>query len=213
MSKNNKYGYLTDVAQSFGNNKGVFDINEIYDLNRSDKWTHYGQLELIHSEAVSSVTSVEFKESSGSFDTSYDVHLVTVSNFTATTTSSTSGAVRLIESGTVATSGYMMAQWRYDNSYQSAYEEKSTGTTNIGIPFDYDPQTSRNCYFIIYNASDPAKSTFVNFHYSGINNGGQVTRFGGGLLQNSSIVDGFEIFSTVTNFDIDRVSIYGMKKF
>ena len=48
-----EYGYIPESpAQSFGNNKGIFTPNDIYDLTRADKYTQYGQLELIQTQTV-----------------------------------------------------------------------------------------------------------------------------------------------------------------
>ena len=47
--------------QSFGNNKGIFTPTDIYDLTRADKFTNYGQLELIETQTISSaVAQVDF---------------------------------------------------------------------------------------------------------------------------------------------------------
>ena len=57
-----EYGYIPEAPeQSFGNNKGIFTPKDIYDLTRADKYTNYGQLELIETQTVSSaVSSVDF---------------------------------------------------------------------------------------------------------------------------------------------------------
>ena len=56
-----EYGYIPESpAQSFGNNKGIFSPNDIYDLTRADKYTQYGQLELIQTQTASSVTTLDF---------------------------------------------------------------------------------------------------------------------------------------------------------
>ena len=48
-----EYGYIPESPdQSFGNNKGIFTPNDIYDLTRADKYTQYGQLELIQTQTV-----------------------------------------------------------------------------------------------------------------------------------------------------------------
>ena len=47
----NEFGYIPESPeQSFGNNKGIFTPTDIYDLTRADKYTSYGQLELIETQ-------------------------------------------------------------------------------------------------------------------------------------------------------------------
>ena len=63
MSKSNKYGYSgVDIpTQAFQANVGKFDPAEINELVADNKWTQYGQLELIETQTVSGTpTSVSF---------------------------------------------------------------------------------------------------------------------------------------------------------
>ena len=55
MSKSNKYGYSgVDIpTQAFQANVGKFDPAEINELVQQDKWTQYGQLELIETKTAS----------------------------------------------------------------------------------------------------------------------------------------------------------------
>ena len=49
----NEFGYIPESPkQSFGNNKGIFTPTDIYDLTRADKFTQYGQLELLQSPVI-----------------------------------------------------------------------------------------------------------------------------------------------------------------
>ena len=45
----NKYGYIADTGpeQAFRSNTGVFDPADINELIAENKWTNFGQLELI----------------------------------------------------------------------------------------------------------------------------------------------------------------------
>jgi hypothetical protein len=80
MSKSNKYGYVgVDIPeQSFGNNKGIFDPAEINELVADNKYTQYGQLELIETQnittAVSNIDFTNLKEDI------YREHLLTCTN-------------------------------------------------------------------------------------------------------------------------------------
>ena len=65
MSKSNKYGYSgVDIpTQAFQANVGKFDPAEINELVQEDKWTQYGQLELIQTiNQDTSVSAVKIKK-------------------------------------------------------------------------------------------------------------------------------------------------------
>ena len=65
MSKSNKYGYSgVDIpTQAAFANVGKFDSSEINELVQEDKWTTFGQLELIQTEVSSgNATAIEFTD-------------------------------------------------------------------------------------------------------------------------------------------------------
>ena len=52
MSK--EYGYIgKEVTQAFRDNKGIFTPQDIIELDQENKWTNFGQLELIETQNVS----------------------------------------------------------------------------------------------------------------------------------------------------------------
>ena len=80
----NKYGYIADTGpeQAFRSNTGVFDPADINELLAEDKWTNFGQLELIETATVSSdVATVSFDSIQENI---YNVHFITVNNFQPT---------------------------------------------------------------------------------------------------------------------------------
>ena len=200
------------VTQAFRSNKGVLTPNQIIELDNENKFTKFGQLELIQTQSASDVNNLDFTSIKEDI---YNVHFVTVSNFHATG-SSTSGGVRFFESGVLESGGvYHYAYQEQDVALGTVTENKSTTSTGTGIEYDFDPATPRNNYFYIYNAGDSTKYTFYTFHYAGINNSGIVYKFGSGVLPQTSVVDGFRIFSgsATNNFDVDNVSLYGIRSF
>tara|TARA_Y100001973_G_scaffold36112_1_gene54352 strand:+ start:644 stop:1273 length:630 start_codon:yes stop_codon:yes gene_type:complete len=200
------------VTQAFKSNKGVLTPNQIIELDNENKFTKFGQLELITtSESISNVNSVDFTNIK---EDEYDVHFITVSNFQAVS-SSISGGVRLFEQGVIESgSVYDHAAIKYDNSTGSASNLKSTASSGLGISFDFDGTTSRNVYFYLYSAGDATKYTVMTHHHTGINNSGIVYKIGGGGLPQQSIVNGFRIYSgSSDNMNIDSVSIYGIRTY
>ena len=210
MSK--EYGYIgKEVTQAFFDNKGIFTPQDIIELDQENKWTNFGQLELIQTQSASNVNALDFTSIQ---ESTYNIHFITVTNFQATG-SSTGGKIELFESGVIETgSVYHYYYQERDNGTGADTENRSTSSTGTGIDYDFDPATPRNNYFYLYNAGDSTKYTFYNFMYTGMNNGGHVYKFGGGVLPQASVVDGFRIQSSNTNnINIDSVSLYGIRTF
>ena len=101
-----EYGYIPESpAQSWGSNKGIFTPNDIYDLTRSDKYTQYGQLELIQTQSVSSAVC-DFTSLGD-----YDIHFFTFQDVEVTT--QTEFGYRLSDDGgTSFETGYQFANQR-----------------------------------------------------------------------------------------------------
>ena len=189
-------------------NSGVFNIDDINFLRDNQQYPNFGQLELIQTQTASNVNALDFTSIK---ESTYSVHFITVTNFQATG-SSTGGMLQLLESGVAKTTGYHFAYQQGDLSSGSPFsEQKSTNGTSL-VSYDYDPATPRNSYAYIYNAGDISKYTVVTAHYVGINNSNLVFRFGSGISPVASVVDGIRIQSSNSNnFDIDSVSLYGIR--
>ena len=130
-----EYGYIPEAPeQSFGNNKGIFNPKDIYDLTRADKYTNYGQLELIETKTITSaVSTVDFDDLGN-----YNVHLLTVNN-AYNTTDGKGIAIRLYESG-VLESGSVYDLAGQDCTPTSFNENRSS--TNNALRFGNNTQTS-----------------------------------------------------------------------
>ncbi len=58
-----EFGYIPQSPdQSFQNNKGILTPTDIYELSIADKYTNYGQLDLIETITFSSVSTVSFTD-------------------------------------------------------------------------------------------------------------------------------------------------------
>ncbi len=160
-----EYGYIPESpAQSFGNNKGIFSPNDIYDLTRADKYTQYGQLDLIQTQTASSVSSLDFtaiKEST------YNVHFLTVNNYQASSDNSIF-SIQLYENGVLETASvYQVAiQGGRANGTFSEYKSSSYsgGLVSIGSGIDNATASSCNTYIYFYNLGDSTKYTWSTSH-------------------------------------------------
>ena len=97
MSKSNKYGYSgVDIpTQAAFANVGKFDPAEINELVQEDKWTTFGQLELIETQTGSAVTSILFNDIKEDI---YNVHFMTMTNYKGTVLN-TEARIRFYEGG------------------------------------------------------------------------------------------------------------------
>ncbi len=158
----NEFGYIPESPeQSFGNNKGIFTPTDIYDLTRADKYTNYGQLELIETQTISSATA-DFTTLN---ESTYNVHLFTMSDLVVTT--QTEFGLRVSDDGgsTYETTNYEFANQRLFAN--GTFEERKSTSQNTARLFgDIDSATNSlgNGYMYLYNAGDSTKYTFSTSH-------------------------------------------------
>ena len=223
-----EYGYIPESpAQSFRNNKGIFTANDVYDLTNQDKWTNYGQLELIHTETISSSAStIDFNIANGTWDNSYDAHFMTYNNLTITDGTTNVLAQLFDSTGTIingaeyhyavqncTANGTFTEQKPPYLSYQAMYLAETT-TNNPSSNNEY----VQNGYIYIYNANDSTKYTFITNAFTGFRNISgsfhQASDFGGGVHITAEVTTGlrFMNFSSMS-WDEGVISLYGIKEY
>ena len=146
----NEFGYIPESPeQSFGNNKGIFTPKDIYDLTRADKYTNYGQLELIETQTYSSgVAYIDFTSING---TNYNVHFLTFNGLSTTVAGVSLFSIRYSTDG-----GSSFVSSGYQNAYQdgissgSFNENRSTSESGLRIGFSYST-TLTSGYVYLYN--------------------------------------------------------------
>jgi len=208
-----EYGYIPEAPeQSFGNNKGIFTPKDIYDLTRADKYTNYGQLELIETQTVTSgVSSVDFLNLKEDI---YNVHFLTYNNLKTSVDGQL--GLRFYESGVPKASTYRYA-FIYGTAGGTFNEARSQGlaellitASNGGTGSDRE-RNNGYCYF--YDLGDSTKyslATFHNFIVNATTTG--TTNFGSGLLTQVSLVDGIKIkLRGGQNIDEGDFSLYGIR--
>ena len=211
----NEYGYVADTGpeQSFGNNTGVFDPADINNLIADNKWTNYGQLELILTQTISSSTNdAIFSDIKQDI---YNVHFLTWSCKPNTDTTQLVG--RFYESGVQETASvYQVA-----NQYNTSSGTSNDGGRSTGINyFYYDNYWSgtasnerHNGYAYFYNLGDSTKYSFMTAHRTttGYNSTQYVTGFCSNVLPQASTVDGFNIGYGDNNINNGTFSLYGIR--
>tara|TARA_A100001388_G_scaffold276070_1_gene262870 strand:+ start:760 stop:1416 length:657 start_codon:yes stop_codon:yes gene_type:complete len=218
MSKSNKYGYSgVDIpTQAAFANVGKFDPAEINELVQEDKWTTFGQLELIETQTVSGTpTTIDFTAIK---ETEYNVHFMTYNNMQGQSTTAQDMSARLSNDGgaTFETSNYMHANRNY-STLGVFTENKSSNTSRLMIAPDLDNETnaSVNGYIYFYNLGDSTKYTFVTdwniLYQSAVGGRG---RGGGAVYKGLEQMNGIRLYSTSSGgFSEGVVSLYGIKEY
>jgi hypothetical protein len=213
MSK--EYGYIgKEVTQAFRANKGIFTPQDIIELDQENKWTNFGQLELIETQTVSSSTStVEFTDLKD-----YNVHLLTVNDGTVSD-NDTGIAFRLYESGTLESGSVYHTARQICGADGTFSENKSTSNSAFrfadNIKISSIPRSNINGYLYFYNLLNSAKYSFVTQHSSVYSNS-DIYRsfFGSQVLPQASYVNQIRVFPFNSGtLESGNFSLYGVRSF
>ena len=206
-----EYGYIPEAPeQSFGNNKGIFNPKDIYDLTRADKYTNYGQLELI--ETINQDTSV----SAVVFDDlrDYDIHLIFVSELQG-------GDAEL--QGRLSTDGgttfYSGSRYDYAMQYGQAGgsngDRKAINTSRfqrLAKTGNHTGATGQG-YITFYNLRDSnLYSMLTTLNYSMDNNPYGIYQRGGQVLRNKEQNNAIQLFLNTGTLQ-GKFSIYGIRSY
>ena len=206
-----EYGYIPESPeQSFGNNKGIFTPKDIYDLTRADKYTNYGQLELIETQTASAVTSILFNDIKEDI---YNVHFMTMTNYKGTTTN-TEARIRFYENGVEESGNVYQFAYVYPESSGSAGESRTTAISHLRAGYSLGVGSNRvsNSYQYFYNLGDSTKYSFQTMHVTGMSTDTNYrTVFGSGVLRQASTVDKIKLYYDGGGTFDATVSLYGIR--
>ena len=210
----NEFGYIPESPeQSFQNNKGIFTPTDIYDLTRADKYTNYGQLELIETQSVSNSAAVDFLNIKENI---YNVHLMTVSNFQPASDNHYI-AYRLYEGGVLETSSVYRGARQYGISNGTFGNPKATNYNKITVSHatGTDDNETNNCFIYFYNLGDSARYSLTTSQSSGMQAGGVSNfEFASAVLPQLNTVDGIRIITDQgSNIEHAEISLYGIKEY
>ena len=213
MSK--EYGYIgKEVSQAFRSNKGIFTPQDIIELDQENKWTNFGQLELIETQTVSSSTStVEFTDLKD-----FDVHLFTVTD--GTVSDNDKGiAFRVYENGTLESGSVYQTARQICGADGSFSENRSTSNSAFrfanNVKISSIPRSNINGYLYFYNLLDSTKYSFVTQHSSTYSNADRLSSlWGSQVLPQASAVNIIQVmaFNTGT-IESGNFSLYGIRSF
>ena len=216
MSKSNKYGYSgVDIpTQAFKSNVGKFDPAEINELVADNKWTQFGQLELIETQNISSaVATVDFTDIKENI---YNLHFMTWNNMEIQSNNNYIGGRCSSDNGASYESSNYQGAIKY-YGIAGIYGELK-GNSNSRFEFfgwgDIGDTISGYCFF--YNLGDSNKYSYVTQHNSPNVEGG-ATGFmylGSAVYTVQSQISGIRLFNynTSGNFaNKGNVSLYGIR--
>ena len=211
----NEFGYIPESPeQSFGNNKGIFTPKDIYDLTRADKYTNYGQLELLQTQTISSATA----DFTSLQETTYNIHLFTYTDIHFN--SQTDFGYRLSnDGGSSYETGYQFGNQRGIASGSFA-ERRSTSQNSARLFGDIDSATNSlgNGYMYLYNAGDSTKFTFSTSHFVFMDAGTSQDasmEFGSQLYDHAEVINAVRFGQGVSmgSMTSATISLYGIKEY
>ena len=210
MSDDLNYGYKgADVPQSFGNNKGVFDPADINNLVKDDKWTNYGQLELIETQTASADNIVDFTDLKTNL---YNVHFATID---VDLSGTSSVQIRFFESGVLETGSVYQTAYQNAQATGSFDVAQNTGDNRLFATRTGGADEPRQAYNYFYNLGDVTKYSFLTMQGVSRNTGTTAcdVRFGSGVMPQASAVDGIRFTNTASQLLTGTISLYGIKEY
>ena len=205
MSK--EYGYIgKEVTQAFRDNKGIFTPQDIIELDQENKWTNFGQLELIQTQTFTTTQNVDFTSIE---ENTFNILFASVLAERQSTSNESIG-IQFFESGTLETSTV------YDYAYQNGEaggtfnESKNNSSNRLLATHFVDAGDDKYSYNYFYNLGDNTKFSFQTMHSTTKQGTNYKFRFGSGVLPQQSQVDGIR-FTSVTGTMTGTISLYGLR--
>ena len=203
--------YLGTQPNDVKKNTGLYTPSEILQLEKDGHWG--GSLELIAEQTISgNVAQVDFTDIKENI---YDVHRLEIIN-ARSDSDDKDFSLRVSVGGTFDVgANYHRALMSVDAN-GGTEESRATTSSQMDITLHTGNATNEkaNSYIYIYNAGNSAKYTF-NTNMSTTINVNNVYKmvFGGGLYDQTGIVDGFRIFMDGSgNIESGVFKLYGIKQ-
>ena len=201
------------VTQAFKSNKGVLTPNQIIDLDNQNKFTKYGQLELIQTQEITSAqTYIDFTNIK---EDEYDVHFITWNNVHPQSDSKVL-TLRLSDDG--------------GTSYESANYEVAFININASASFNATGSSSNtfmycstsvgtgtgecaNGYAYLYHLGDERNESFNTFQNSDLQAAPTLQTFVGSQIYNQTSIINALRFGTSDGSSTwtGDFSVYGLR--
>lgn len=194
--------YLGTQPNDVKKNTGLYTPSEILQLEKDGHWG--GSLELIQSQTVSGVTTVDFTDIKENI---YEVHFLTG---TITGNGANRPYLRFFEGGTIEDGSVYLVAYQ-QMTIGGSSENKSSGATNLDFfvgASEVGESSVASCY--IYGAGNSSK--FTHQTQEGFMSTVIRAEFGGGVLPQTSVVDGFRIQTSSANTITGTIKLFGVKQ-
>lgn len=205
-----EYGRIgKQVENKFFDNNGIYNLQDIYELDSENKWSTFGQLEFIETKTASNVSTLSFDSIK---EREYNVHFITMSDYVPTV-DNRHIRIRFKNNGTTDTgNSYEYAMQR--NTASTGSELKSAGDTKIWQVYNTGSATNETAhgYCYVYNAGDSNKFTYISTQYTNINkDSNQNSNFTMAVYRVANQVNGIEFGTSGDNISRATFSLYGIR--
>jgi hypothetical protein len=212
MSK--EYGYIgKEVTQAFRSNKGIFTPQDIIELDQENKWTNFGQLELIETQTISGTPSTLSFDSIQ--ESTYNVHFMTINNY-APQTDNRHLTIQFKVGGVTDTDNDYQYAMSQNNITNGGREHNSANDSRIYLAYNVGVSTGEtsNGYLYIYNAGDSTKFTFLTSQFTTFRDTAEIqTNFNSGVYDQTATVNGLQFQTSGGNLEFGSFSLYGIRSF
>ena len=199
------------VTQSFKSNKGVLTTNQIIELDNENKFTKYGQLELLQTQTISGALA-DFTQLQESV---YDVHLFTFTDIHFS--SQTEFDYRLSnDGGTTFETGYSFANNRV-TSDGGISERKTTSQNSARLFGDIDngANSAGSGYMYLYNAGN-SRFTHSLSNFTFMNNDDKYAcEYGSQTYNHEESISAIRFGQSTSMHSLTSaiISVYGIRSF
>ena len=197
------YGYLGTQPNQTVKNTGVLSVTDVAEIQSQGKLG--GSLELIEEQTFSATTTIDFTSIQG---TKYDVMVAQLIDV-QTNGGNDNIDMRFYESGVLESAS--VYQYALQYGYPSTFgETKSTGADRMVIAPNQNSENTDG-YIYFYNLNNSSKYSFYTVQTTNLSGGNLFFYFGGGVLPQTSTVDGIRFFSDTYNLE-GNIKLFGVKQ-
>ena len=201
--------YIGTQPNNVKKNIGLYNPNEILQLTKEGSWG--GSMELIQSQTVSSVSSVNFTDIKGAL---YDVHLLTFFN-----SLNSAGGQTQMRFSNDGGSSFESSNYEYAVQSGDAVGNFNEFKSTSGSYIDWiagnggsDANELHNAYIYLYNLNDSAKYSFATYHSMSMDTTPEgFMTYGSAVYKVTETIDAVQIFPNSGNVSC-TANLYGIKQ-
>ena len=202
------------VTQAFKSNKGVLTPNQIIELDNENKFTKFGQLELIETQTFTSTVSV-INFNNIKQDT-YDLHFMTFNNMKTAGDNQETINLRFMVGGVVQTSSDYQRAMQRVSTESVLFNTSRTTDSKVAFVFGTGTATgeSTSGYAYLHNLGNSTKFSFVTGQVTSLTSEAKYAgAFGSAVYDVVNEVNGIQVLKNSGDYSDFTVSLYGIRSF